>query len=423
MPATTWALVTTTFGATTKPVPSCTCPHPTPCTFTVDGDAARVAARRAGAVGSVTGPVVAGGSWANTAGKPWVLISRWMRANTDGAGGRTPSSAPRIADPRISELSLGAGALTGMLATSHEASRVAAKAMIAPRPASAAASRARWSTRQRRTPNTRPTPPRIAANPKTTISETTALATDPDTASAIWGASSAPMKSPSQNPPNDSTWMAAPSRTPWTIDATSSTRRTMSTRFTGGPWAGGGGGEGRSSRGPGEHRPPVGTAHQTRRGRCMYSPRSPIFPRVRAVKPPRRPAPGRPSSLGDRTARWDAGPVIRVSDDRFEELVAEALDGLPAELGEAMDNVSVFVEDRSRRGNLLGLYEGIPLTQRHSGYSGMVMPDRITIFRQTICATCDTEDEVVRQVRRTVGHEAAHHLGIDDARLNELGWD
>src|SRR5258708_2853812 len=101
MPATTWALVTTMFGATTKPEPSWTCPHPTPWIFTVDGAAARVAARSAGAVGKVTGPEVEGGSWAKTVGKPWVLMSRWMRANTEGAGGRTPSSAPRIADPRI----------------------------------------------------------------------------------------------------------------------------------------------------------------------------------------------------------------------------------------------------------------------------------------------------------------------------------
>jgi predicted Zn-dependent protease with MMP-like domain len=115
--------------------------------------------------------------------------------------------------------------------------------------------------------------------------------------------------------------------------------------------------------------------------------------------------------------------MVVVPDARFEELVAEALDGLPAELGRAMDNVSVFVEERSRRGNLLGLYEGIPLTQRHSGYSGMVMPDRITIFRQPICAGCETEDEVVHQVRRTVVHEVAHHFGIDDARLTQLGWD
>jgi predicted Zn-dependent protease with MMP-like domain len=115
--------------------------------------------------------------------------------------------------------------------------------------------------------------------------------------------------------------------------------------------------------------------------------------------------------------------MVLVSDDRFEELVAAALDGLPAELGRAMDNVSIFVEDRSPRGNLLGLYEGIPLTRRHSGYSGMVMPDRITIFRQTICAACNTEEEVVDQVRRTVAHEVAHHFGIDDDRLAELGWD
>ena len=114
--------------------------------------------------------------------------------------------------------------------------------------------------------------------------------------------------------------------------------------------------------------------------------------------------------------------MIRVSDDRFEELVAEALDGLPAELGEAMDNVSVFVEDRSRRGNLLGLYEGIPLTQRHSGYSGMVMPDRITIYRRAICARCRSEEEVREAVRVTVVHEVAHHFGIDDARLRELGY-
>jgi predicted Zn-dependent protease with MMP-like domain len=115
--------------------------------------------------------------------------------------------------------------------------------------------------------------------------------------------------------------------------------------------------------------------------------------------------------------------MVLVADARFDELVAEALDGLPAELGRAMDNVSVFVEDRSRRGNLLGLYEGIPLTQRYSGYSGMVMPDRITIFRQPICAACETEDDVVRQVRRTVVHEVAHHFGIDDTRLAQLGWD
>jgi predicted Zn-dependent protease with MMP-like domain len=63
----------------------------------------------------------------------------------------------------------------------------------------------------------------------------------------------------------------------------------------------------------------------------------------------------------------------------------------------------------------------VPLTSRTSGYAG-VLPDRITIYRLAICAICDTEDEVVEQVRRTVIHEVAHHFGIDDARLDELGW-
>ena len=111
-----------------------------------------------------------------------------------------------------------------------------------------------------------------------------------------------------------------------------------------------------------------------------------------------------------------------VSPERFEELVAEALDGIPPELGDRMDNVAVFVEDRSRQASLLGRYEGVPLTARDAGYAGMVMPDRITIYRLPICAMCRTETEVVHQVRVTVIHEVAHHFGIDDERLDELGW-
>ncbi|MDQ2826614.1 MAG: metallopeptidase family protein [Actinomycetota bacterium] len=107
---------------------------------------------------------------------------------------------------------------------------------------------------------------------------------------------------------------------------------------------------------------------------------------------------------------------------RFEELVADALDGIPEELGRRMDNVWVRVEDRSRMANLLGLYQGIPLTQRDAGYAGMVMPDRITLYRLTICSICRTEDDVVAQVRTTVIHEVAHHFGISDDRLVELGW-
>ncbi|HEX5268575.1 MAG TPA: metallopeptidase family protein [Acidimicrobiales bacterium] len=113
--------------------------------------------------------------------------------------------------------------------------------------------------------------------------------------------------------------------------------------------------------------------------------------------------------------------MVTVTVERFDELVADALDGLPEFLGRAMENVAVMVEDRAPPGNLLGLYEGIPLTERGNGYSG-VMPDRITIFMQTICAYSRDEAQVVETVRRTVIHEVAHHFGIDDDRLKELGW-
>ena len=107
--------------------------------------------------------------------------------------------------------------------------------------------------------------------------------------------------------------------------------------------------------------------------------------------------------------------------DRFEEMVVAALDSLPDDLGRLMRNVAVTVEHDGGPRGLLGLYQGVPLTSRTSGYAG-VLPDRITIYRLAICAICDTEDQVVDQVRRTVIHEVAHHFGIDDARLEELGW-
>lgn len=114
--------------------------------------------------------------------------------------------------------------------------------------------------------------------------------------------------------------------------------------------------------------------------------------------------------------------VVDVSPERFEELVAEALDSIPPELGRLMDNVAVFVKEGSTSSGLLGRYDGIPLTQRDRGYEGMVMPDRISIFRRPILAMCRTEEEVVEQVRITVIHEVGHHFGIDDDRLHELGW-
>lgn len=107
---------------------------------------------------------------------------------------------------------------------------------------------------------------------------------------------------------------------------------------------------------------------------------------------------------------------------RFEELVTEALDLIPDEFAAAMDNVVVLVEDRDRaEPTLLGLYHGVALTERTSQYGG-VLPDRISIYREAILDICDTEADVVEEVAITVVHEIAHHFGIDDARLHELGW-
>jgi predicted Zn-dependent protease with MMP-like domain len=113
--------------------------------------------------------------------------------------------------------------------------------------------------------------------------------------------------------------------------------------------------------------------------------------------------------------------VIEVEPDAFEDMVVAALDSLPEDLGRLMRNVAVTVEHGPGPPGLLGLYQGIPLTSRTSQYAG-VLPDRITIYRRAICAICDTEAEVVEQVRRTVIHEVGHHFGIDDDRLTELGW-
>jgi predicted Zn-dependent protease with MMP-like domain len=115
--------------------------------------------------------------------------------------------------------------------------------------------------------------------------------------------------------------------------------------------------------------------------------------------------------------------VIDVPPDVFDTLVGNALDGIPEELGRLIDNVVVVVEDGTPRSGLLGRYVGVPLTERGAGYgTGLTMPDRITIFRLPICARCRSEDEVVEQVKVTVVHEVAHHFGIGDHRLTELGW-
>jgi predicted Zn-dependent protease with MMP-like domain len=112
-------------------------------------------------------------------------------------------------------------------------------------------------------------------------------------------------------------------------------------------------------------------------------------------------------------------PITR---ERFDALVADALDELPQWVLDAMDNVEVLVEDLPPAGqrNLLGLYHGVPLSARNGGYSG-VLPDTITLYRATIVAVAGLNEERLKsQIKRTVAHEIAHHFGITDERLLEI---
>ncbi|WP_235779332.1 metallopeptidase family protein [Sinomonas notoginsengisoli] len=118
-----------------------------------------------------------------------------------------------------------------------------------------------------------------------------------------------------------------------------------------------------------------------------------------------------------------------MSEDEFEAAVDSALDAIPRRIAKHMDNVAVFIEDRYVPRThedpdtvLLGLYEGTPLTERGEWYAAGSLPDRITIFREPILEVCATREDVVEEILVTVVHEFAHHFGIDDARLHELGW-
>lgn len=116
------------------------------------------------------------------------------------------------------------------------------------------------------------------------------------------------------------------------------------------------------------------------------------------------------------------GMVEDVSREQFEKLVDDAIATIPAGLRRAVSNVFIEVADRPPPGqNLFGLYQGIPLTSRGNDYNG-ALPDRIWIYRETILRYARTEADVVEQVRTTVLHEIAHHFGIDDAHLHELGY-
>lgn len=122
------------------------------------------------------------------------------------------------------------------------------------------------------------------------------------------------------------------------------------------------------------------------------------------------------------------GP-FRMDEADFDAAVEQALARIPADISARMDNVAVFVEDDyvPRAGEdpdtvLLGLYEGTPLTERDSWWESGSLPDRITIYRQPILDTCSSREQVIHEVTVTVVHEIAHHFGISDERLHELGW-
>ncbi len=126
--------------------------------------------------------------------------------------------------------------------------------------------------------------------------------------------------------------------------------------------------------------------------------------------------------------------MLRISASLFRDLVTRALDLLPAEFAAHMDNVSVVIEDEPGRellqsldddphhsgGTLFGLYEGVPLTER--GMGDVLLPDRITIYRRPLLESVDTEAQLVNEVRITVLHEVGHFFGMDEDRLDELGY-
>ncbi|WP_160668243.1 metallopeptidase family protein [Pseudarthrobacter sp. ATCC 49987] len=118
-----------------------------------------------------------------------------------------------------------------------------------------------------------------------------------------------------------------------------------------------------------------------------------------------------------------------MSETEFEAAVNDALDRIPPELAKTMNNVAIFIEDdyTPQPGEdpdtvLLGLYEGVPLTERDSWWDAGSLPDRITIYREPILDICESREDVIEEVTVTVVHEIAHHFGISDERLHELGW-
>ena len=113
-----------------------------------------------------------------------------------------------------------------------------------------------------------------------------------------------------------------------------------------------------------------------------------------------------------------------VPQEEFESIVEEALDDVPEELMGMLDNVVFLVEDEPPADDLdlLGVYDGVPLTERDSGWGLGNLPDRITLFSGPLTRMCDDLEDLREEIAVTVVHEIAHHFGIDDATLHELGW-
>jgi len=122
--------------------------------------------------------------------------------------------------------------------------------------------------------------------------------------------------------------------------------------------------------------------------------------------------------------------VISISREQFEGLVRRALFQLPSDVKNHLENVDIVVDESAsaaqlvgtgieNKMELLGLYEGIPLTERY-GYD-LVLPDKITLFQKPIETICETQEQITEEIRMTIVHEIAHHFGIDDDRLHSLG--
>jgi predicted Zn-dependent protease with MMP-like domain len=149
-----------------------------------------------------------------------------------------------------------------------------------------------------------------------------------------------------------------------------------------------------------------------------------------ASLPPGLPiVPSGPDDGGHAHGAGAADMPFPMSESEFEAAVGDALDRIPPELAKTMDNVAIFIEDdyTPQPGEdpdtvLLGLYEGVPLTERDSWWGAGSLPDRITIYRQPILDICASREDVIEEVTVTVVHEIAHHFGISDDRLHELGW-